>query len=448
MARKVKIRALSNWSIVITVVLAILCVTTSCVGFQKYGVLRDAMQDYISYETAANDLQKGSDILTKQVRLAAATGDQQYIDAYFEEAEVTKNRERALDELAALDGSPDAMAALQEAMAFSTELMQTEYYSMRLVEESIHADPTTWPEALQLYTLSAEDAALSDAEKLSRAQQLVISVDYEHAKDQISSDVDTALSTLTEEIVNRQHSAADLFSIVLRVMIVCGILFAVMMLINSSIVRFWIVTPLVKYTEAIRYGSIFPVHGVNELQVFADTYNKVYEENEERKMLMKHQAEHDALTDVLNRGSFDRVLDLYEKDESEFALILIDVDTFKQVNDTYGHAVGDTILKKVAALLQTAFRSIDYVFRIGGDEFAVIMVNMTSDLAYTISDKISDVNRQLAAAEGEIPAVSLSVGVAFTDRKNPGESLFKDADAALYYTKEHARKNCNFYPVS
>lgn len=76
MARKVKIRALSNWSIVITMVLAILCVTTSCVGFQKYGVLCDAIQDYISYETAANDLQKGSDILTKQVRLAAATGDQ------------------------------------------------------------------------------------------------------------------------------------------------------------------------------------------------------------------------------------------------------------------------------------------------------------------------------------------------------------------------------------
>ena len=88
------------------------------------------------------------------------------------------------------------------------------------------------------------------------------------------------------------------------------------------------------------------------------------------------------------------------------------------------------------------------MFRIGGDEFAIIMVNMTSDLAYTVTEKISEVNRNLSAPEtDEIPPVSLSVGVAFTDRENPGESLFKDADAALYYTKENGRSGCHFYPV-
>ena len=97
-------------------------------------------------------------------------------------------------------------------------------------------------------------------------------------------------------------------------------------------------------------------------------------------LMIRHQAEHDALTELLNRGSYKRILNIYETGERSFALILIDVDTFKSVNDTYGHAMGDTILQKVAALIKRTFRSIDYVCRIVGDEFAIIMVEMTSDL--------------------------------------------------------------------
>ena len=75
----------------------------------------------------------------------------------------------------------------------------------------------------------------------------------------------------------------------------------------------------------------------------------------------------------------------------------------------------------------------------------VRMVVMTSDLRYTIEEKTSAINEQLARAEDGMPKVSLSVGVAFADRPNPGESLFKDADQALYYTKEHGRNGCTFY---
>lgn len=73
------------------------------------------------------------------------------------------------------------------------------------------------------------------------------------------------------------------------------------------------------------------------------------------------------------------------------------------------------------------------------------MVVMTSDLRYTIEEKTSAINEQLARPEDGMPKVSLSVGVAFADRPNPGENLFKDADQALYYTKEHGRNGCTFY---
>lgn len=172
---------------------------------------------------------------------------------------------------------------------------------------------------------------------------------------------------------------------------------------------------------------------------------RVYLENQETQKLICHQAEHDALTEALNRGSYEKLLHIYETGDALFALILIDVDIFKSVNDIYGHAVGDAILQKVTGSLKKAFRSIDYVCRIGGDEFAVIMVDVTSDLKYTIEDKLKYVGEELAKTEGEVPAVTLSVGVAFSDRKNPGESIFKDADKALYHVKENGRNGCAFY---
>ena len=185
--------------------------------------------------------------------------------------------------------------------------------------------------------------------------------------------------------------------------------------------------------------------GALELQQLADTYNRIFQENEETQKLIRHQAEHDALTDLLNRGSFERLLDIYEKGNAPFALILVDVDNFKTVNDTYGHAIGDAILRLVADSLKKVFRSVDYVCRIGGDEFAVIMIEMRSDLDYTIKEKIAAVNERLLTGDENLPTVTLSVGAAFSDRKKPEETLFNEADQALYDVKEHGRNGCKIY---
>ena len=223
------------------------------------------------------------------------------------------------------------------------------------------------------------------------------------------------------------------------------VVMTVLMLVICLIMRKLVVRPLAHFEKSIEKGEKLPLMGAFELQALADLYNKIFQENEETQMLIRHQAEHNALTDLLNRGSFEKILRIYETGTSPFALVLVDVDTFKSVNDTYGHAVGDAILKQVSNCLKKAFRSIDYVCRIGGDEFAVIMVDMTTDLQYTIEDKIAAANEQLKAGENGLPAVSLSVGAAFSDRKNPGESIFKDADKALYYVKEHGRCGCKIY---
>lgn len=83
--------------------------------------------------------------------------------------------------------------------------------------------------------------------------------------------------------------------------------------------------------------------------------------------------------------------------------------------------------------------------RVSAFDIAVIMVDVNQELSYTVSDKIKIINDALFNPADGLPAVSLSVGVAFTDRENPGQSIFKDAEQALYQVKQKGRHGCGFY---
>lgn len=443
--KKIRIQSVSTWSIIITIVLAVIFAAVSASSEKEFRVPRLTTDEYILCQNSAKKLQDGSDYLTEQVRMYAMTGKTEYRDLYFEEANTTRRREKALEELKKYFADTDSFTALETALSRSQELMETEYYSMRLVAESYGKSEESMPEEIRDVQISSEDAALSAQDKRTRAQDIVCDTAYQSVRNEITDNVTECMNSLIRLTRNRQGRASTIFSdMYLKLEISIAVLVA-MMLVICMLVRKLIVQPLVSYNESIKLGEIFPVIGAAELQNLAETYNKVYQENQETQKLICHQAEHDSMTDLLNRGAFEKILNIYENGEPNFALLLVDVDTFKSVNDTYGHAMGDKILKKVSKLLKDAFRSIDYVCRIGGDEFAIIMVEMTSDLQYTISDKVKAVNERLAMTEDGTSAVSLSVGVAFADRENPGESIFKDADKALYRVKENGRNGCAFY---
>lgn len=394
--KKIRIQRVSTWSIIVTIVLAVIFAAVSVSSEKEFQVLRQTTDEYILCQNSAKELQDGSDYLTEQVRMYAMTG-------------------------------------------------KTEYYSMRLVAESYGKSEESLPEEIRDVQLSTEDKALSAQDKRTKAQDIVCDTAYQSVRNEITDNVTECMNSLIRLTRNRQGRASTIFSDMYLKLEISIVVLVAMMLVICMLVRKLVVQPLVSYNESIKLGEIFPVIGAAELQNLAETYNKVYQENQETQKIIRHQAEHDSMTDLLNRGAFEKILNIYENGEPNFALILVDVDTFKSVNDTHGHAMGDKILKKVSKLLKDAFRSIDYVCRIGGDEFAIIMVEMTSNLQYTISDKIKAVNEELAMAEDGVPAVSLSVGVAFADRENPGESIFKDADKALYRVKENGRNGCDFY---
>ena len=130
-------------------------------------------------------------------------------------------------------------------------------------------------------------------------------------------------------------------------------------------------------------------------------------------------------------------------------LYKFDVDKFKAINDTYGHDVGDIVLKRFAHGLTDIFREDDLVFRIGGDEFAVILKSNEDVLRNAISAKISHLNSILERGGNRrgsnLPGFTISAGVAFSRPEEDSDTVFKHADSALYEVKRGARRGCAFY---
>lgn len=443
--RKIRIQRVSAWSMGVTAGLAVLFAFISIQSNREFHALQTSTEQYIQCESAAKQLQDASDYLTEQVRLFTITGQREYMDLYFTEADITQRREQAMENLRTYFDGTDAFASLQSALDSSEQLMDTEYYSMRLMSDALDLGTNALPEEIRTITLTEADSLLSDSEKISKAQDLVCNDAYQSVRVEINDDVAECMSRLITQTRSSQSRASTIFSDLYLKLEISLTVLVVLMFAFCLALRKLVIKPLVFYNESVKRGVIFPVVGAAELQALAVTYNKVYEENQETQKLIRHQAEYDALTDLLNRGSFEKLLHIYETGDRPFAMLLVDVDTFKSVNDTYGHDVGDQILKRVAALLKKTFRSADYVCRIGGDEFAIIMVEMTTDLQHIIQEKVACINEELAQTSSNLPSVSISVGAAFTDRENPGESIFKDADKALYRVKENGRCGCAIY---
>jgi diguanylate cyclase (GGDEF)-like protein len=154
-------------------------------------------------------------------------------------------------------------------------------------------------------------------------------------------------------------------------------------------------------------------------------------------------ATHDALTGVYNRRRFDEKLTeyslLFRRTGRPFALLLIDADHFKRINDNYGHAVGDDVLRQLAQLIQMSIRSTDFVARYGGEEFAVLLPEIAKpDTPEVVAEKI-----RVAVAEAHFPQVghvTVSIGVGLADpADNSHAMLIKRADQQLYQAKAAGR---------
>ena len=166
----------------------------------------------------------------------------------------------------------------------------------------------------------------------------------------------------------------------------------------------------------------------------------------ERKALedkLTHQAFHDSLTNLPNRAAFRVVLDhaVHGEQQRRIAVLFLDLDDFKVVNDTLGHEAGDKLLTAVAKRIEATLRPGDSVARLGGDEFAVLLKNMEDE---TIARRVADrITRQLStpfAIDGREVFVHASIGIAaLVSGEEAAEDLLKNADVAMYIAKTRGK---------
>ena len=168
---------------------------------------------------------------------------------------------------------------------------------------------------------------------------------------------------------------------------------------------------------------------------------------------IRHLAFHDALTDLPNRSllldRLERQIALAEREKRFFAVMFLDLDGFKLINDHHGHHIGDSVLKEVAERLKGLIRQSDTVARLGGDEFVVVLDNPTNkDEVAHIAHRVVTIINEPMEIHGAIAQVGASIGIAtFPNDGDTPAALFKNADTAMYAAKVGGKNTYRFFSL-
>ena len=407
----------------------------------SFRYLTETSEQQIEMRKAARELSDASDFLTENVQRFTILGDVHYMDEYFVEAFEANHREEAIEKMEQYSFDNAALADLKEAMNASLELMNREYYAMRLVIDA--KGIKEYPEILDSVKLSEQDHKLDETQKMQLAAQMVHDEEYYTKKDHIREMMRASLDELEKTAYD--NDAAALQSLRNEMMIVR---FIIILQIVVMIFMVWLTSrlgihPVLAAVDRIKADDTIPETGANEFRYLARAYNKMYDAYKKSLERLNFKASHDELTGAYNRAGYDLLISGIDLNNTY--MMLFDVDNFKSINDTYGHETGDKVLVKLVKVMKKNFRNDDCICRIGGDEFVVLMLHSSDIDRNLIAQKIEEINRELSEIDDGLPAASISVGIVHGTDAKDAESLFEKSDAAMYRSKQNGKNTYTFY---
>ncbi len=226
----------------------------------------------------------------------------------------------------------------------------------------------------------------------------------------------------------------------------------ILLVIVLILIRKYLSAPLEKLRQFAYYQHIVP-HSfqLKELEAIRYSMVQTFQRLETEKKELYTMARTDALSGLANRNSLNEYLQRLiadsKREDKEFALLFLDLDHFKTINDSLGHNVGDELLKNVASLINEVIRSSDFVARIGGDEFVIVLHQYSSILELTnIIQRIQkQLSKQLIIQSNPVN-ISSSIGIAFYPKDGTDIiSLMQHADIAMYEAKQKGRARYHFF---
>jgi len=212
-----------------------------------------------------------------------------------------------------------------------------------------------------------------------------------------------------------------------------------------------IIRPLRNLTEGaqeVAEGNLdvrLPVEKNDELGFATSVFNEMVAELSRNQARLEKMATQDMLTKLPNRKQILRIVhnrfEYYQRYRNGFALLMVDVDNFKHINDTHGHIAGDEVLRDIGKIFKDTLRSFDSAGRYGGEEFLVVLVDSGEDNAKQVAERIRQaVENHSVVHENQTIQVTVSIGIAMVSGDDAGEnSLINRADKALYAAKKNGR---------
>lgn len=191
--------------------------------------------------------------------------------------------------------------------------------------------------------------------------------------------------------------------------------------------------------------ALAETHWNREADLLTKSVGLAFEKIERNNQQLTQSALTDSLTGLANRRNLDEVLNAWAGEGRMFSLLVLDIDHFKSINDTYGHQVGDETLKMIAESICAVVRKNDFCFRYGGEEFIVLLPETDSLSAYNVAEKIRLKIEETSFISDKTVTVSIGISEYPTQTDSVTE-LFRFADAALYTSKVEGRNRITTSP--
>ena len=274
-------------------------------------------------------------------------------------------------------------------------------------------------------------------------------------KQKISPEIDSVIELLVdlEKIINESSqddmdsaaSFGDSQNRMLWMIAVLGIIFTATVVVSLDKLIF---QPIAIISRALKFEALgktsenLPIVKAKETEDLVNAFNEMSRQVHLRQTELEYRALHDALTSLPNRTLLlDRIehdINIAKRESQNLCLLILDLDDFKEVNDTLGHLAGDKLLIEVGARINRALRDVDTVARIGGDEFSILLPHTDEGQAIVTAQKILSSFSETVEIEGIDVSVSASIGIAiYPDHGEDVHTLLRYADIAMYVAKRN-----------
>jgi len=257
------------------------------------------------------------------------------------------------------------------------------------------------------------------------------------------SELESKLQNWSKKQTSLLSDAAQRISTELWILVILAISFviAVYIMIEKLVLR-----PTERISKALSedgHEQYFHIENKSSKEIFqlTNAFNNMRKQAHQRQIALEHQALHDALTGLPNRlllnDRLSQAINIMKRNDDKLAVLLLDLNRFKEVNDTLGHHVGDQLLQLVSKRLEKTIRNSDTVARLGGDEFAIIAPNTSPNEALVFSRKIEVSLKNVFTINNQNIFVGVSAGISiYPDHGTDIHTLLRHADTAMYIAKE------------